>query len=74
VLARGVAATASRSPTQAFSPGVIQNPLEYDTRTHHSNIDTYDRLVPEDLRQASVVLATLLYNTAMRDQLLPCEP
>jgi hypothetical protein len=52
-------------------PGVIQDPLEYDTRTHHTNSDTYDRLVPEDLRQAAVVVATLLYNTAMRDQLLP---
>jgi Zn-dependent M28 family amino/carboxypeptidase len=53
------------------APSVIQDPLEYDTRTHHTNIDTFDRLVPEDLRQASVVIATLLYNTAMRDQLLP---
>jgi Zn-dependent M28 family amino/carboxypeptidase len=53
------------------TPGVIQDPLEYDTRTHHTNSDTYDRLVPDDLRQASVVVATLLYNTAMRDELLP---
>jgi peptidase M28-like protein len=53
------------------TPGVIQDPLEYDTRTHHTNIDTYDRLVPDDLRQASVVVATLLYNTATRDGLLP---
>ncbi len=53
------------------TPGVIQDPLEYDTRTHHTNSDTYDRLVPEDLRQAAVVIATLLYNTAMRDQMLP---
>jgi hypothetical protein len=53
------------------APGVVQDPLEYDTRTHHTNIDTYDRLVPDDLRQASVVVATLLYNTAMRDQPLP---
>lgn len=56
------------------APGVIQDPLEYDTRTHHTNSDTYDRLVPEDLRQAAVVVATLLYNTAMRDQLLPRMP
>jgi carboxypeptidase Q len=53
------------------SPGVIQDPLEYDTRTHHTNADTYDRLVPEDLRQAAIVMATLVYNTAMRDQVLP---
>jgi hypothetical protein len=56
------------------SPGVIQDPLEYDTRTHHTNSDTYDRLVPDDLRQAAVVVATFLYNTAMRDQLLPRAP
>jgi hypothetical protein len=56
------------------TPGLIQDPLEYDTRTHHTNSDTYDRLVPEDLRQAAVVLATLLYDTAMRDQMLPRMP
>jgi hypothetical protein len=56
------------------APGVIQDPLEYDTRTHHTNSDTYDRLVPEDLRQASVVVATLVYNTAMREQMLPRLP
>jgi carboxypeptidase Q len=52
------------------TPGVIQDPLEYDTRTHHTNSDTYDRLVPDDLRQAAIVIATLLYNTANRDQML----
>jgi hypothetical protein len=56
------------------TPGVIQDPLEYDTRTHHTNIDTYDRLVADDLRQASIVMATFLYNTAMRDQMLPRDP
>jgi hypothetical protein len=56
------------------TPGVIQDPLEYDTRTHHTNSDTYERLIPEDLRQASVVMATLLYNTAMREQMLPRLP
>ncbi len=56
------------------APGVIQDPLEYDTRTHHTNSDTYDRLVPDDLRQAAVVIATLLYNTAMRDEMLPRMP
>jgi hypothetical protein len=56
------------------TPGVIQDPLEYDTRTHHTNSDTYERLIPEDLRQASVVMAILLYNTAMHDQMLPRLP
>jgi carboxypeptidase Q len=49
----------------------VQDPLEYDTRTHHSNNDTYDHLIPEDLRQAATVLATLLYDTAMYGEKLP---
>ena len=56
------------------TPGIIQDPLEYDTRTHHTNSDTYDRLVPDDLRSGAIVMATLLYNTAMRDQMLPRLP
>jgi len=53
------------------TPGFIQDPLEYETRTHHTNSDTYERLVPEDLRQAAIVTAAMLYNTAMRDEKLP---
>jgi len=56
------------------TPGVWQDPLEYDTRTHHTTSDTFDRLIPDDLRQASIVLATLLYNTAMREEMLPRVP
>jgi hypothetical protein len=53
------------------APSFKQDPLEYDTRTHHTNMDTYERLVAADLQQAAVVVATMLYNTAMRDELLP---
>jgi hypothetical protein len=49
----------------------IQDPLEYDTRTHHSNMDDFDHLVPEDLIQASAVAAWFVYNTAQRDEKLP---
>jgi len=49
----------------------IQDELEYDTRTHHTNMDTYDHLVPEDLKQASVIVATFVYNTAQRDEKIP---
>jgi hypothetical protein len=52
----------------------FQDPLDYETRTHHTNMDTFERLVPEDLRQAAIVLATMLFNTAMRDQMLPRVP
>jgi len=49
----------------------IQDPLEYETRTHHSNMDTYDHLAIDDLKQAAVIIAAFVYNTAMRDELLP---
>ena len=52
----------------------IQDPLDYGSRTHHSNMDTYERLSPEDLAQAAVVEAIFVYNTAMRDQMLPRKP
>jgi carboxypeptidase Q len=52
----------------------IQDPIEYDTRTHHSNMDVYDRLQPEDLKQISVIVASFVYETAMRDQMLPRKP
>lgn len=52
----------------------IQDPIEYDTRTHHTNMDTYDHLVPEDLRQASMIVAAFVYNTAMRNEMLPRKP
>jgi hypothetical protein len=52
----------------------IQDPLDYSSRTHHSNMDVYEELSPGDLAQAAVVEATFVYNTAMRDQMLPRKP
>jgi len=52
----------------------IQDPLDYGSRTHHSNMDTYERLQPEDLAQAAAVEAIFVYNAAMRDQMLPRKP
>ncbi len=52
----------------------IQDPLDYESRAHHSNMDTYERLAPGDLAQAAVVEAIFVYNTAMRDQMLPRKP
>ncbi len=49
----------------------IQDPLEYDTRTHHTNMDTYDHLVPEDLKQAATIIASFVYNTAQREEKIP---
>ena len=52
----------------------IQDPIEYETRTHHSNMDVYDRLQPEDLKQISVIVAGFVYDAAMREQMLPRKP
>ena len=52
----------------------IQDQLDYGSRTHHSNMDTYERLQPDDLAQAATVEAIFVYNTAMRDQMLPRKP
>ena len=52
----------------------IQDQLDYSTRTHHSNMDTYERLQAPDLAQAATVEAIFVYNTAMRDQMLPRKP
>ncbi len=52
----------------------IQDMLDYGSRTHHSNMDTYERLQPDDLAQAAVVEAIFVYNTAMRDLMLPRKP
>jgi Zn-dependent M28 family amino/carboxypeptidase len=52
----------------------IQDPLDYETRTHHSNMDVYDRIQAGDLMQASAVIASLVYDTAQRPDMLPRKP
>ena len=52
----------------------IQDPIEYSTRTHHSNMDVYDRLQFDDLKQAAVIVASFVYEAAMRDDMLPRKP
>ena len=49
----------------------IQDPLEYSTRTHHSNMDTYDHIQAADLMQASAVVASVIYDAANRAEMLP---
>jgi hypothetical protein len=79
------ASTLSASPTggtdhQAFDgigiPGFqfIQDEIEYDTRTHHSNMDVYDRIQADDMKQAAVIMAAFIYNAAMLDDKLPRKP
>lgn len=47
---------------------------DYDVRTHHTNVDSYERIREQDLQQASVVMASLLYHAAMRDEMMPRAP
>ena len=59
----------SRAGLPAFQ--FIQDPLDYETRVHHTDLDTFDHLRTEDLRQAAVVLATVLIDAASSDKALP---
>jgi len=49
----------------------IQDEIEYDTRTHHSNQDVYDRMQADDMRQAAIIMAAFVYQTAMMDEKMP---
>jgi carboxypeptidase Q len=49
----------------------IQDGVEYNTRTHHSTQDLYDRIQADDMKQAAAVMAAFVYQTAMRDEKLP---
>jgi Zn-dependent M28 family amino/carboxypeptidase len=52
----------------------IQDPLDYDTRTHHSTMDQYDRIVPGDLMQASAIIASMVWHAANREEMFPRKP
>ena len=52
----------------------IQDPIEYSTRTHHSNMDAYDRIQPGDLMQAAAIVASFVYHAANRPDKLPRKP
>jgi Zn-dependent M28 family amino/carboxypeptidase len=52
----------------------IQDEIEYDTRTHHSNQDVFDRIQGDDMKQAATIMAAFVYNASMRDEKLPRKP
>jgi carboxypeptidase Q len=52
----------------------IQDPLEYDTRTHHSNMDLWDRVQANDLKQMAAIVSTFVYQAANRDEMFPRKP
>jgi carboxypeptidase Q len=49
----------------------IQDPLEYGSRTHHSNMDSYDHLSAQDMEQAATIVAAFVYDAAQRDEKIP---
>jgi carboxypeptidase Q len=52
----------------------IQDEVEYDERTHHSNQDNYDRIQADDMKQASTIMAAFIYQSAMMDEKMPRKP
>jgi carboxypeptidase Q len=52
----------------------IQDPIEYNSRTHHSNADVFDRIQADDLKQAATIMAAFLYHAATLDEKLPRKP
>ena len=74
------AANTGGTDHQAFDavglPGFqfIQDPVEYSTRTHHSNMDSFDRIQADDMKQMSIVLAMFVYQSAMMEERIPRKP
>ena len=77
----GAAATRSRNSggtdhtsfNAAGLPGInfTQDPIEYSTHTHHTNLDTYERVLESDVKAAAIVIAATVYELATRDEMLP---
>ncbi len=70
---RGLGGSDHTSFNQAGLPGIgaIQDPIEYFTHTWHTNLDTYERIVEDDVKASAAVIAAAVYELAMRDELLP---
>ena len=70
---RTVGGTDSTSFNNVGLPGIGfgQDPIEYNTHTHHTNLDNYERIVESDVRSSAIVIAATLYQLAMRDQMVP---
>ena len=70
---RRLGGTDSTSFNKAGLPGIglSQDPIEYFTDTWHTDIDTYERIIPDDVKKSAIIVASALYELAMRDQQLP---
>jgi hypothetical protein len=72
-MGRNAGGTDSGSFNTAGLPGVnaSQDPIEYESHTHHTSLDTYERIVWDDMRKAAVITASIVYHLATREELLP---
>jgi hypothetical protein len=52
----------------------MQDELDYETRTHHTNLDVFDKVQKGDLMQASIIMASFIAHAANRDEMLPRKP
>jgi hypothetical protein len=73
---RVIAGTDSTSFNNAGLPGIgfSQDPIEYNTHTHHTNLDNYERIIEDDVKASAIAIAATLYQLAMRDEMLPRLP
>ena len=73
---RTIAGTDSTSFNNAGLPGIGfgQDPIEYNTHTHHTNLDNYERVIENDVKASAIANAATLYQLAMRDEMLPRLP
>jgi len=72
-LSRGLGGSDNTSFSNAGLPGIgcSQDPIEYNSATWHTNLDTYERIIEDDVRKSAMVIASAAYHLAMRDELLP---
>src|SRR5205085_4638549 len=70
---RAVGGTDSTAFNNAGLPGIgfQQDPIEYNTHTHHTNLDNYERVIEADVKASAIAIAATLYHLAMRDEMLP---
>jgi hypothetical protein len=70
---RAVGGTDSTSFNNAGLPGIgmSQDPIEYNSMTHHTNLDTYERIIPDDVKKDAVIVAAQLLHLANRNEMLP---
>ena len=70
---RAVGGTDSTSFNNAGLPGIgmSQDPIEYNSMTHHTNLDTYERIIPDDVKKDAAIVAAQLWHLANRDEMLP---